>query len=102
MNNLVITLSWLTGRPVVDTGPGTYDCLTSGGDRITVTGDDFQAGLTVSVNGKACTDVVQDADSVECTLPAGTGRSLHLTSLSGLSGLLGLSDEITFRFYHLY
>jgi hypothetical protein len=71
-------LSPLSGRTVV--GSPTLTSIDpaegdeAGGDVLTLTGTRFLAGMTVTIDGNACTDVtILSETSAQCTTPAGTG-----------------------------
>ncbi len=51
-----------------------------GGQQVTVTGDNFETGATVTVGGLPCVDVlVEDAQTLTCTVPAGTPGAADVT-----------------------
>ena len=80
-----------------DDGHATYSCSTAGGTKITISGSDLRAGMTVDVGGKACTEVEEPTDGVlTCELPAGTGQSLLISvSLTIVNGDGETTDTLT-------
>ena len=55
---------------------GTYNCPTSGGVTLTLSGQYFGEPMEVDISGQPCDHVVvsPSSDSLTCTLPPGTGR----------------------------
>jgi hypothetical protein len=57
---------------------------TAGGNTVTITGTGFVAGATVTIGGKACTDVVVvSATSITCVVPAGVAGVVDVVVLNG-------------------
>jgi LPXTG-motif cell wall-anchored protein len=57
---------------------------TAGGNTVTITGTGFVAGATVTIGGKACTNVVVvSATSITCVVPAGVASVVDVVVLNG-------------------
>jgi hypothetical protein len=57
---------------------------TAGGNTVTITGTGFVAGATVTIGGKACTNVVVvSATSITCVVPAGVAGVVDVVVLNG-------------------
>lgn len=58
----------------------------TGGTRLMVFGNNFVAGVTVTMGGKPCTSVVVvSSKKIECTIPFGTVGPVDVTVSSGAS-----------------
>lgn len=63
--------------------------LPVGGTAVTITGNNFVAGATVTFGGKSATKiVVVNANSMTCVTPAGTGLVDVVVTVSGVTGTL--------------
>jgi hypothetical protein len=70
---------------------------TAGGNTVTITGTGFVAGATVTIDGKACTDVVVvSATSITCVVPAGVAGVVDVVVLNGDSQTGTLAAAYTY------
>ena len=65
-------ITHVSGCPITR-DQGTFDCPTSGGTIITLTGESFGQQMEVTVADKACTDPVFANNELTCRLPVGSG-----------------------------
>ncbi len=89
-------LSYVDRLTVTGTSPGAADAV--GGGTIVVTGTGFEDGVTVTVGGVPCDNVVVDSSSsLTCTVPAGAAGlvDVRVTSPGGQTGRL--SDGLLFE-----
>lgn len=70
---------------------------TNGGDRITIAGDGFFPGVTVTVGGNACTDVVVVSPTeLNCLTPAGSTPGATDVVVTTTEGTDTLADGFTY------
>jgi LPXTG-motif cell wall-anchored protein len=70
---------------------------TAGGNTVTITGTGFVAGATVTIGGKACTNVVVvSATSITCVVPAGDAGVVDVVVLNGDNQKETLASSYTY------
>jgi len=83
--------------PVIDSISPAYGG-TTGGDAIVITGDNFAADATVTIDGNSCTSIVVTGTSqIACDTPAGTAGAKDIRITNPNQGWIEIDSAFTYR-----
>jgi uncharacterized repeat protein (TIGR02543 family) len=95
--NVVCTAQWTPVTSFTVTAISENQGSTAGGNTVTITGTGFVAGATVTIGGKACTNVVVvSATSITCVVPAGVAGVVDVVVLNGDNQTQTLAGAYTY------